>query len=97
MDTGFRKRLLVVWLALSAITLAYLWVGSVDPARAARPSAVVTTSAILMAVIKVRIIFREFMEVRHAPAVLCRLTDAWVVLMAVSLLASYFTGMAIWR
>ena len=40
----------------------------------------VTVSAIVIALIKVRIIFREFMEVRHAPALLCRLTDAWVVL-----------------
>jgi hypothetical protein len=93
-NSGFKKRLLVVWLLLSAITLAYLWVGSVDPARALRPSAVVTTSAIVMALIKVRLIFREFMEVRHAPVLLCRLTDAWVVLVAVCLLGSYFIGMA---
>lgn len=95
MNSGFKKRLLVVWLILSAITLAYLWVGSVDPARALRPSAVVTTSAIVMALIKVRIVFREFMEVRHAPVLLCRLTDGWVVLMAVCLLGSYFIGMAV--
>jgi Prokaryotic Cytochrome C oxidase subunit IV len=91
----FKKRLLVVWLVLSAITLVYLWVGSVDPARALRPSALVTTSAIVMALVKVRIIFREFMEVRHAPVLLCRLTDGWVVLMAVCLLGTYFVGMAI--
>jgi hypothetical protein len=48
-----------------------------------------------MALVKVRIIFREFMEVRHAPVLLCRLTDGWVVLMAVCLLGSYFVGMAI--
>jgi Prokaryotic Cytochrome C oxidase subunit IV len=91
----FGKRLLVVWLVLSAITLVYLWVGSVDPARALRPSALVTTGAIVMALIKVRIIFREFMEVRHAPVVLRRLTDAWVVLVAVCLLGSYFVGTAV--
>jgi Prokaryotic Cytochrome C oxidase subunit IV len=94
-NATFKKRLLIVWLVLSAITLVYLWVGSVDPARALRPSAVVTTSAIVMALVKVRIIFREFMEVRHAPVLLCRLTDGWVVLMAVCLLGSYFVGMAI--
>jgi hypothetical protein len=52
-------------------------------------------SAIGIALIKVRIIFREFMEVRHAPAWLCRLTDAWVVLIGVCLLGSYFVGSAI--
>ncbi len=51
--------------------------------------------AIVIALVKVRIIFREFMEVRHAPALLCRLTDAWVALMAVSLLGSYFVGVAL--
>lgn len=97
MKAGFNKRLLVVWLVLSAITLVYLWVGSVDPARALKPSAVVTSSAIVMALIKVRIIFREFMEVRHAPALLRGLTDAWVLLIAVCLFGSYFVGMAIGR
>jgi hypothetical protein len=52
-------------------------------------------STIVIALIKVRVIFREFMEVRHAPAWLCRLTDAWVVLIAVCLLGSYFVGSAI--
>ena len=95
MNARFEKRLLVVWLVLSSITLVYLWVGSVDPARALRPSAVVTSSAIVMALIKVRVVFREFMETRHAPVLLRRLTDGWVALMAVCLLGSYFVGMAI--
>jgi hypothetical protein len=56
---------------------------------------VVSVSAIVIALVKVRIIFREFMEVRHAPVLLRRLTDAWVVLIAVCLLGSYFVGSAI--
>lgn len=95
MKARFEKRLLIVWLVLSSITLGYLWVGSVDPAWALRPSAVVTSSAIVMALIKVRIIFREFMETRQAPVLLRRLTDGWVLLMAVCLLGSYFVGMAV--
>jgi hypothetical protein len=35
------------------------------------------------------------MEVRHAPALLCRLTDLWVVVTAVCLLGSYFVGMSV--
>jgi Prokaryotic Cytochrome C oxidase subunit IV len=92
----FNKRLLIVWLVLSAMTLAYVWMDSaVDDDGILRTSAVVTVSAIVIALIKVRIIFREFMEVRHAPALLCRLTDAWVVIMAACLLGSYFIGLAI--
>ena len=96
MNAGVKKRLLIVWLVLSSITLVYLWMDhSVDCDGVLKPSAVVTASVIVIALIKVRIIFREFMEVRHAPALLCRLTDAWVVLMAVCLLGSYFIGTAI--
>jgi hypothetical protein len=90
----FNKRLMVVWIVLACLTLAYLWIDhSVDGSL--RASAVVTSGVIVIAVIKVRIIFREFMEVRQAPVLLCRLTDAWVVLIAVSLLACYFAGTAI--
>ena len=42
--------------------------------------------------VKVRINFREFMEVRHAPALLCQLTDLRVVLIAVALIACYMVG-----
>jgi hypothetical protein len=90
---AFNKRLLVVWLLLSAMTLAYLWLDhSADDNEMLRPSTVVTVSAIAIALVKVRIIFREFMEVRHAPALLCGLTDACVVLIAVCLISSYFVG-----
>jgi hypothetical protein len=95
-STTFNKRLLIVWLILTSITLAYVWIDhTVDQNGMLRASTVVTVSAIVIALIKVRIIFREFMEVRHAPAWLCRLTDAWVVLIAVCLLGSYFVGSTI--
>jgi hypothetical protein len=35
------------------------------------------------------------MEVRHAPALLCRLTDQWVVVIAVAIIASYLAGTAL--
>ncbi|WP_407687549.1 cytochrome C oxidase subunit IV family protein [Mycobacterium sp. HUMS_1102779] len=88
----FNKRLLVVWLVLASLTLGYL---GIDHTDALRPSALVTSSVIVIALIKVRIIFREFMEVRNAPALLCRLTDAWVGIMAAALLGCYFVGMTI--
>jgi hypothetical protein len=93
-NVGFEKRLLIVFLALSAITLAQLGVGSSGGGAVALPSAAVTVSAILMALVKVRIILREFMEVRHAPVRLGRITDLWVVLTGVVLLGAYFAGMA---
>jgi hypothetical protein len=90
----FNKRLLFVWVILAALTLAYLWIDH-SAGGLLKSSAVVTSSVIVIALIKVRIIFREFMEVRDAPVLLCRLTDAWVVLVAAVLLTSYFVGMQV--
>ena len=94
MNRRFEKRLIFVWLALSAITLAQLALASLGGQHALTPNAAVTSSAIVIALIKVRVIIREFMEVRHAPVLLCRLTDLWMVVTGVSLLGSYFVGMA---
>ena len=93
MTRTFNKRLALVWLVLTVMTMAYIWLDhSADDDGVLKASTVVTVSAIIIALVKVRIIFREFMEVRHAPVWLRRLTDGWVVLMAVCLLSSYFIG-----
>ena len=96
MIATLNKRLLVVWLVLSSMTLIYVWLNnSADDDGTLRSSTVVSVSAIVIAMIKVRIIFREFMEVRHAPAMLCRLTDTWVLLVGACLLGAYFIGLAV--
>ena len=97
MNAGFEKRLLVVVLALSAITMVSVWIGSLDGQDALRPNAAVTTSAIVIALVKSRVIFREFMDVRHAPVLLGRLTDLWLVVTGVSLLGCYFFAPAFFR
>lgn len=96
MNVAFNKRLLLIWLLLSSMTLGYLWLDhSADRDGTLVASTVVTISVIVIALVKVRIIFREFMEVRRAPILLCRLTDTWVGLMAVCLLGAYFIGTAV--
>ena len=95
-ENGSKKRLFGVWLILVAISLGYLWIDHVATHQGIPiASTVVTVFAICFALIKVRIIMREFMEVRSAPPVLRRLTDFWVLLMAVALLGVYFAGMAV--
>jgi hypothetical protein len=94
-NAAFEKRLLVVWLALSAITLVSLSMSLLDGPNALAPNAVIASSAIVIALVKTRIIFREFMEVRHAPVLLCRITDAWLLVTAVCLLGAYFVGTAL--
>jgi len=90
----FNKRLLLAWVVLASLTLSYLWIDH-SANGSLRSSALITSGVIVIALVKVRIIFREFMEVRQAPVLLCQLTDAWVVLIAVVLLGCYFTGTAI--
>lgn len=92
MNAGTAKRLLIVWLVLSAMTLAQLAAGSVGRQSALTPNTTITSGAILMALIKVRIIFRQFMEVRHAPVLLGRLTDLWIALTGAILLGCYLGG-----
>ena len=89
-------------MARTAITNArWLNVSGTAPPRSAPwrgipiASTVVTVFAVCFALIKVRIIMREFMEVRNAPKVLRRLTDFWVLLMAAALLGVYFGGTAV--
>jgi hypothetical protein len=87
--------LLIAWLCLSAITVGYVALDGTADGGVPEASALVTSSAIVIALLKVRIIFREFMEVRNAPALLSRLTDACVALMAVVMLGSYFIGRSV--
>ncbi len=94
MDAGFEKRPIVVWLVLSAITILQLGIGSIGGRAALAGKSVIAASAIGIALIKVRVIIREFMEVRHAPVLLGRLTDLWVVLTGAILLGGYLAGIA---
>jgi hypothetical protein len=91
-NSRFQKRLIVIWLALSAITIMQLGIGSIDGRAALAGKSAIAASAIAIALIKVRIIIREFMEVRHAPVLLGRLTDLWVVLTGAILLGGYLAG-----
>ena len=96
MQTSGKKRLLGAWLVLVAITLIYLWIDhSADTSGVLVASTAVTVFAIVLALVKFRIILREFMDVRQAPPPLRRLTDLLVAVIAVSLLASYLIGRAL--
>ncbi len=93
---GTDRRLFGVWSVLVAISLAYLWIDHAASHQGVpTASTVVTVCAICFALVKVRIIMRQFMEVRGAPVVLRRLTDFWVVLMAFALLGVYLAGKAV--
>jgi hypothetical protein len=91
-----KRRSLIVLLILVTITLGYLALDRSTGTRGAyRASSVVTTIAIVLALVKARLIFREFMQVRNAPPLLRRLTDLWVLVIGAALLGSYFIGLAV--
>jgi hypothetical protein len=95
-ETSTKTRLLVAWLALVAITVIYLWVDrSAEEDGTYVASVAVTVSAILLALVKFRIVLREFMDIRHAPPLLRRLCDLVVAIIGVSMLASYLVGRAV--
>ena len=95
METVPNRRLFAVWLVLVGITLTYLWIDHAVGGGGLRASTVVTVAAVVLALVKVRIIMREFMEVRHAPALLRRLTDLLVVVMGAAMLVTYGAGRAL--
>jgi hypothetical protein len=89
------KRLALAWAALVAITLSYLVVErSAGHHGGPHASTVASVTAIGLALVKLRIILRELMDVRHAPRVLRTLTDALVVTMAAAMLGTYLVGQA---
>jgi apolipoprotein N-acyltransferase len=89
MSANGERRLLLVWLALVAVTLVSWWIGSSHGDGEFRSNALITYGVLLIAAIKIRVIVREFMEVRHAPHSLRRLTDGWTVFVIAALLAIY--------
>lgn len=86
--TGDRK-LVIIWLALVGLTLVSWWAGANKGNTGLHPNAAITFGVLLMAAIKVRLVIRHFMEVHNAPALLRRLTDAWIALLMLALFGLY--------
>jgi hypothetical protein len=89
------KRLSVAWTVVVAITLVYLAIDSSADDGVLVASTAASVAAIVLSLAKLRIIVREFMDVRHAPKVLRTLTDTLVMVMGASLLGTYLVGRAI--
>jgi len=84
------KRLILAWAVLAGITLLAWWIGAHHGAGTPKPDAAVALSAIAITLVKVRVIMREFMDVRSAPAWLKRVTDGWLVVFGAAMLLAYF-------
>jgi hypothetical protein len=94
MKRAAAKRLSVAWTVVVAITLVYLAIDRSADDGVLDASTAASVAAIVLALAKLRIIMREFMDVRRAPKVLRTLTDTLVIVMGASLLGTYLVGRA---
>jgi hypothetical protein len=79
----FRHRNTALWAALVAATCIPLASGAAHGVKLA------ATGALLIAFLKARYIGLEFMELRHAPAVLRHLFEVWVVVVGATVMGIY--------
>ena len=83
------RAITVVWVVLSAITVASWWLAPGHSGGHVGASIPITVVAIVLGFIKCRLIIRYFMEVRTAPTWLRHSTDAWLVTLWTAVLVIY--------
>jgi hypothetical protein len=94
--TGLNRRLFASWLLLSAITVGYALIDrSADHGGVRQASTIVTISAVVLALVKVRLIMGEFMEVRGAPKLLRLVANLWILIMGLTMITTYLVGKAV--
>jgi hypothetical protein len=90
------RRLTIAWLLVVVVSLVYLVIDeSAVEDGVVHASVAASVAAIALALVKLRVILREFMDVRHAPRALRTATDALVIVMGAFLLGTYLVGRAV--
>lgn len=90
METFLANKASRVWLILMGLTLASAVLGLDDALDKGGSIAYLSTVAILLiALFKVRLVLRHFMEVAEAPLWLQRSTDGWIAALLLALLWCY--------
>ncbi|MCX2929222.1 cytochrome C oxidase subunit IV family protein [Mycobacterium sp. CVI_P3] len=77
------------WLVLVAITVGSWWLAPAHTRGVASASVAVTCVVLGLALVKARLIIRNFMEVRTAPNWLKLATDAWLGVLFTAVLVIY--------
>jgi hypothetical protein len=87
---ALRYWLTFAWAILSLVTIVTWWLAHTSAHDGQGTALTVTTMLVLgIAVIKVRIIIRQFMDVRTAPTWLKAFTDIWLTVVAALIVAIY--------
>jgi hypothetical protein len=85
-------RLGLVFGLLTGVTLLSWWLGTRNGGLSFSPNALITIAVVLISALKVRVIVWEFMELRHAPAMMRRCADTLLTLLVILILALYAYG-----
>lgn len=86
------KRLVSIWLILALATLAAWLIGHGPREIAAVPRYAQVTAIVLIACFKVRLVMREFMEVRFAPLLFRCSLDGWLAAVLCAVLGFYYAS-----
>jgi cytochrome c oxidase subunit IV len=92
MRSYIRNRLTYIWLFLCIITVISWWTGSGHGASFYRANALVTAVVLMLALIKTRLVIRNFMEVRRAPSWLRLTCDGWLLCLFAVISCFYWFG-----
>lgn len=87
MQVPVRRRFWLVWVVLSITTVASWLMASARGRAEFSPSTAVSVGILAAAAIKARLIIRQFMDVRAAPGWLRGITDGWLALLVVFVIA----------
>lgn len=83
------RRITWAWLALSLLTVTSWWIGPIRGNVSPTPNVLVTVTVLVLALVKARLVIRQFMEVRTAPAWLRIATDVWLIVLWGTVLVIY--------
>ena len=86
-----KRRLTFVLALLIAVSVYSWWLGIGNSSVSLPPSFVISAVVIFIALLKVRIIFAEFLEVGIAPTWVRRSCDSWLIVVYAALFVVYFS------
>ena len=89
MKAYLRGRLTLVWMLLVAATFASWWVGARGDGGGLEGNLSVTGLVVAIALVKTRLVFWHFMEVRTAPSWLRWNCDGWLAFLGLLLFGLY--------
>jgi hypothetical protein len=89
MTAYLRGRLTLVWMLLVAVTFASWWLGARGESGRLGLNLPVTAAVVAIALLKIRLVFGHFMEVRTAPSWLRWNCDAWLAFLGLMIFALY--------